>query len=117
MCDEDKPSNCAWPLIKGTSSGAGCYKLQQFPVCASSTSSAVQKQGGCYIRSISSIHPLNQSSHSVGKRAVIITLHIAGDMAGVSSRTAVPRHQEADSFEVLPFADLGMRYFGPIGVP
>ena len=82
MCDEDKPSSCAWPLIKGTYSGAGCYKLQQFPVSASSTSSSVQQQGGRYIRSIASIHRPNQS------RAVITTQHIAGDIAGVSSRTA-----------------------------
>jgi hypothetical protein len=116
MCDEDKPSSCAWPLIKGTSSGAGCYKLQQFPVSASSSSSAVQQQGWRYIRSISSIHRLNQSFHSVGKCAVI-TRHIAGDIAGVSSRTAGASHQVADLFEVLPIAGVGMRYFGPLGAP
>jgi hypothetical protein len=110
MCDEDKPSSCAWPLIKGPSSGAGCYKLQQFPVSASSTSSSVRQQGGRYIRSIASIHRLNQS------RAVI-TQHIAGDIAGVSSRTAGASHQIADRLEVLPIADVGMRYFGLFGVP
>jgi hypothetical protein len=59
---------------------------------------------------------LNQSSHSVGKCAVI-TQHIAGDIAGVSSRTAGPSHQVADWFEILPIADVGMRYCGLFGVP
>jgi hypothetical protein len=110
-----QPSSCDWPLIKGTSSGAGCYKLQQFPVPASSTSSSVQQQGGRYIRSTASIHRLNQRSHSVGKCAVI-TQHIAGDIAGVSSRTAGASHQVAGRFEVLPIAGVGMRYCGLFGV-
>jgi hypothetical protein len=114
MCDEDKQSGCAWPLIKGTFSRAGLLQASAISG-ASSTSSAIQQQGGRYVRSISSIHRLNQSSHSVVKCAVIIQ-HIAGDIAGVSSSTAVAL-QVTDRFEVWSIADLGVQHFVPFRAP
>ena len=68
MCDEDKPSSCAWPLIKGASSRAGLLQASAISGVYRQYQYAVQEQqGGRYVRSISSIHLLNQSSLSTGK--------------------------------------------------